>query len=290
MTALNTIISKAKANPKHIVLPEGHDPRVVEAAIQATQDGIAEITLIGASPMQGINVMPSESDVLQQANKLVASGKAHGSIAGASVASAAVIRSALDIIGVDRRYKSVSSCFIMQLNCGRPVLFSDCALVIDPNPRKLASIAIAAANAARELLQLNPNVAMLSFATHDSAEHKHVDKVRHAMERVISKRPDLNIDGPLQFDAAFDAEVGASKAPASAVAGAANVFIFPDLNSGNIGYKIAERLGGAKAIGPILQGLASPANDLSRGCSADDVFNMIAVTVLQAQALESGTS
>jgi phosphate acetyltransferase len=167
-----------------------------------------------------------------------------------------------------------------------PMVYSDCGLVIDPNEEELASIAEMAAQSCKDLLQTEPRIAMLSFSTKGSARHSMVSKVVTATKIVQSKNPDIKIDGELQFDAAISPQIASSKAEKSTIAGNANVMIFPNLDAGNIAYKISQRLGGAEAIGPILQGLAKPANDLSRGCSATDVTQMIAVTILQANRLQ----
>ena len=167
----------------------------------------------------------------------------------------------------------------------RPMVFSDCGLVINPDADELASIAVMAAQSCKDLLQIEPNVAMLSFSTKGSAIHPKVSKVVKATKIVKSRNPEIKIDGELQFDAAISPEIAELKAKGSSTAGNANVMIFPNLDAGNIGYKITQRLAGAEAIGPILQGLAKPANDLSRGCNASDVAQMIAVTILQANRL-----
>lgn len=224
------------------------------------------------------------------ANLLVDLGYAHGSVAGAVNNTADVVRSAIQVIGVSPKAKLVSSFFLMimcqpfhQLKGG--IIFSDCELVIEPNAEELADIAMAAARNAQTLLGQEPKVAMLSFSTNGSAKHSAVDKVVHASNIVKAAMPDLAIDADVQLDAAIVADIAEKKGPNSKVKGQSNVLIFPNLEAGNIGYKLPERMAQASAIGPLLQGLAKPANDLSRGCSANDIFLVIAVTVVQAQAL-----
>lgn len=224
---------------------------------------------------------------------LVETGQADGTVGGAVATTAETVRAALQVIGPAPGCKTVSSFFLMVLPArdGQPergVVFSDCGLVVDPGPAALAEIAIEAARSYEGLMGEAARVAMLSFATRGSAKHPAADKVVAALAEVRHRAPDLSVDGELQFDAAFDPEVGAKKAPGSAVAGQANVFVFPNLDAGNIGYKIAQRIGGAVALGPVLQGLARPANDLSRGCTAEDIVLVTAITVLQAGAGKAG--
>lgn len=330
MKALNQIIQNAKDDPKSIVLAEGDDPRILTAAVRATQEGIARVTVLGDQDsidktaaehdldLSGIHCIDPACSEQQEAyaqalvelrghkgmtlelaraqvrnplcyaNMMVARGDAHGSVAGAVYTTADVVRTAIQLIGVKASAKLVSSFFLMMLcepfhNLKGGIIFSDCGLVVDPNVEQLADIAMAAADSAKIMLGEDPRVAMLSFSTSGSAHHPMVDKVVEATQQVKRQRPELAIDGDVQLDAAIVEQIAGRKVADSQVKGKANVLVFPNLEAGNIGYKMAERIGGAKAIGPLLQGLAKPANDLSRGCSADDVFNVIAVTVAQAQ-------
>jgi len=220
---------------------------------------------------------------------MVRNGHADGTVGGAVATTSDTVRAALQIIGKAKSAPLVSSFFLMVLPENHPsgrdaMVFGDSGLVIDPDAQELAAIAAASAASYTQLLGDTPKVALLSFSTMGSARHAAVTKVTEAAALLKEQHPDLASDGELQFDAAFVPDVGASKAPNSATAGQANVMIFPNLDAGNIGYKIAQRIGGCDAIGPVLQGLAKPANDLSRGCVASDVTNMIAVTALQAAA------
>ncbi len=226
---------------------------------------------------------------LVYAAMLVREGHADGTVGGAVATTSDVVRAAIQVIGKASGASMVSSFFLMYppkeaTTHARAMLYSDCGLVIDPSVEELSAIASASAASCWALMREEPKIAMLSFSTRGSARHPKVDKVTEALAHLRAAHPDLQVDGELQFDAAFVPSVGSSKAPDSDVAGQANVMIFPNLDAGNIGYKITQRLGGYAAIGPILQGLARPANDLSRGCVADDVTQMIAVTVLQALA------
>ena len=323
---LHDLHDRARAARHHVVLPEGTDPRVREAAGRAVAEGLARVTLLapeGTALPDGVTLRdpakvdtdamaaaymearakrhptPEEAakavaDPLVHAALMVRMGLADGTIGGAVATTSDTVRAALQMIGTAAHAPLVSSFFLMVLPEGHPtrpgagLIFSDCGLVIDPDAEQLSAIAHQAAASARALLNGEPRVAMLSFSTKGSAHHMHVNKVTEALE-IARANATFAIDGELQFDAAFDAGVGKSKAPGSDVAGQANVLIFPNLDAGNIGYKIAQRIGGATAIGPVLQGLAKPANDLSRGCTADDILDMIAVTSAQIDALKEQT-
>ncbi len=233
---------------------------------------------------KGVTIEQARSTVQQDlffAAMMVKENMADGSVAGSASATADVMRAGIQCIGMPEGISIVSSFFLM-LFPDKNYSFADCAVVPDPDEKQLADIAISTADNHRKLTGEEPFVAMLSFSTKGSAMHKAVDRVLKATEIIRQKRPDLNVDGELQFDAAVIESIGKKKAPGSNVAGKANVLIFPDLNSGNICYKIAQRWGKAEAVGPMVQGLKKPFFDLSRGCSVDDIANTAAIAALMS--------
>ena len=343
MAFVDELLQKSKAANKTIVLCEGEDKRVVDAASKIVKEGIAKIILIGSdadikssgstADLSGVTVIDPATDanadkyaeLLFKAREgkinkktgqpeyadvaaakaailkdhtmygalILKAGDADGFVSGACHSTANTLRPGLQVIKTAPGYKTVSSCFIMVApECGNKyvpegvAVFGDCAINIEPSAEELSDIAIASAETAKKIAGIEPRVAMLSFSTkgsgNDDKFFQSVPKMQEATKLAKEKAPDLALDGEFQFDAAVAPEVGQIKAPDSKVAGHANTFIFPNINAGNIGYKICERMGGWMAIGPICQGFAKPLNDLSRGCSVEDIVATVAVTALQA--------
>lgn len=238
----------------------------------------------GVTPEQSAETMKNE---VYFATMMVHKGLADGLVSGAIHSTGDTIRPALQIIKTKPGIKSVSSSFVMlvpdcKMGSNGMFVFGDCAVNIDPTASELAEIAISSAETAKVLCDMEPKVAMLSFSTYGSAKHQYVDKVTEAVKIIKASAPDLKVDGDIQADAAIVASVGKTKCPESKIAGEANVLVFPDLQSGNIGYKLVQRLAKAEAVGPFLQGIAKPVNDLSRGCSVEDIVNVVAITAVQA--------
>jgi phosphate acetyltransferase len=263
---------------KKIVFPEGDDPRVRAAAARLKEERLVEpILLDGAS-----------SSLLYLAAQMVAAGEADGAVGGAVYTTAETVRVALHCIGPRPGVRIVSGVFfvcVQDLAFGHDgvLAFADCAMVVEPSALEVAEIAIATAHSTLTIIGAEPKVALLSFSTKGSSNHPRAEKMIEALRILRERAPGLDADGELQADAALAASVAASKCPGSTVAGHANTLIFPDLASANIAYKLVERLGGAAAFGPFLQGLAKPVNDLSRGCSADDIYGVAIVTALQSE-------
>jgi phosphate acetyltransferase len=322
MSILQDIQTRAAALQRHIVLPEGDDPRTVAAARLIRDGNIARFTLLGnearilelaageelqLSTREVIDPGRSEwSDefahmlfnrrrnkgmTLEQAQELVqdplyfgalmvATDRADGGVAGAVNTTPAVIRAGLYCLGMKEGLDVVSSSFLMVLPDGRGFTYSDCGVVPDPDAAQLPSICRAACDTHIALTQTEPRAAFLSFSTHGSADHPLVDKMRDAVRLTRKRFPELTIDGELQFDAAVVPAIARSKAPDGILQGQANVFIFPDLNAGNIAYKITQRLAGADALGPLIQGLRKPFLDLSRGAVPQDIMNVTAIAAL----------
>jgi phosphate acetyltransferase len=314
----------AQSKKRTIVLPEGEEERVIQAAAFLKKENLVTPILLGnpdkinklgtalkvnlkdvqlIEPLKSEhypawaesyyqmrkhkNVTPAQAEAALQ-NPLffgafmIHHGLADGAVAGSINTTGDVLRAGIQIVGLAEGVNVVSSCFIMVLKDGKILTFADCAVIPDPDPEQLCSIAISSARTHQRLVEQEPCVAMLSFSTKGSAQHAHVDKVIKATNLLKEKMPQLKVDGELQFDAAYVESVGQRKAPGSPVAGKANVCIFPDLDAGNIGYKITQRLAGAEAIGPIIQGLKKPFNDLSRGCSVDDIINVACICAIIA--------
>ena len=301
-----------------VVLADGDDPRARAAARRLAETGITPVLVTSEGGIDGDAIEcldprePGEavaavvaeavdrqaskrglseaeraalaSDPLMIGVAAVRAGRAHGCVAGATRASADVARAAIRVVGMASGRSTLSSSFIMAMPDGRVFAYGDCAVVPEPDAVQLADIAIATAETFATLVGERPVVALLSFSTKGSADHSSLDVVREAVDRVRVIRPDLDIDGELQFDAAIVPNIAQAKAPGSPAAGRSNVFIFPNLAAANIAYKITERLAGAEAFGPLFQGLDRPINDLSRGCNAKDIYSISAITAAQAVA------
>ena len=305
MRMIEKIKAKARANVKRIVLPEGDEPRTIEAAETIRHEGIAEPILFARTKADEYAAALYElrkakglteeaaaklvADPMYYGMMMVKQGDADGLVSGAIHSTGDMLRPALQIVKTRPGMKLVSSSFLMEcpdrsLGEDGLLVYADCVVNPCPNAEELAHIAIASAETARTLCGIaEPRVALLSFSTKGSAKHELVDKVRQATEIARSLAPGLLLDGELQFDAALVPEVAALKAKGSPIGGHANVFVFPDLQAGNIGYKITQRVGKAECFA-VLQGLARPCNDLSRGCSPDDIVNTVAATAVQAMA------
>ncbi|MEX0724565.1 MAG: phosphate acetyltransferase [Gracilimonas sp.] len=314
MDIIQEIRGKAKSNKKRIVLPRSSDPRVVEAARMLIELELAEPVLI---KNEGVSELPKDLPVIDPVSDerlkkyalsfyerrkhkgiteaeaievvrdplffgaaMVAAGDADGCVAGSVSTTGDVLRAAIQTIGLKTGSNVVSSIFLMSFDDGRVFTYGDCAVVPYPNSEQLATIAMDSARTHQKVTGEGPKVAMLSFSTKGSAEHERIQLVRDALEIMNNHNLDFPVDGELQFDASIIPEIAKRKAPKSEVAGQANVFIFPNLDAGNIAYKITERLAGATATGPIIQGLAKPMMDLSRGCTSQDIVNTACVCAL----------
>ena len=322
---LDKMKAAAKADVKTVVLPEGEDPRTIEAAKKIIAEGLAKLVILGdpatidvpgatvIDPANGpkheeyaqkfAELRAKKGVTLEQARAqmddatyygtmMVKMGDADGLVSGACHSTANTLRPALQILKTAPGTKLVSAFFVMctqtpQYGENGVLVFADCGLNIDPTAEELSEIAIASANSLKALVgDVEPHVAMLSYSTMGSAGGATAEKVQEATRIAKEKAPELSLDGDLQLDAALEASVGKLKAPESTVPGKANVLVFPNLEAGNIGYKLVQRFGRAEAYGPILQGIAKPVNDLSRGCSADDIVGVVAITAVQAQMSE----
>jgi len=311
-SVVNKLRERAKKNPKVIVFPEAEDERIVEAVERIQEEGIAKPLLLTQDNLEperqeefanlfferkqikGVTFEEARElmeNPLYYAAMMARYGYADGFVAGAKYNTSSVIRTALNCLEMDKEVRIVSSCFIMAVpNCeyGEEGVFvyADCGVIPYPTSEQLANIAISSARFARDVLEITPRVALLSFSTKGSAEGRWVDKIREAVEIANKKNSDFLIDGELQGDSALVPEIASRKLGESKVAGKANVLIFPNLDAGNICYKLTQRLAKARAIGPIVIGTKQPCSDLSRGCDVEDVIDCTAVSVIRAQKRE----
>jgi len=309
MDIIARIREKAKTKLKTIALPEIEDRRVQEAAKIIEKEGIAKVLLFGRGMLEkvkqegyarkyyelrklkGISLDDARKtleDPLYYAAMMTRSGEIDGFVAGASHTTPDVAKAAIQCLGTDEKVNVASSCFIMSVpDCpygeGGAFIFGDCGIVPEPNPRQLASIAISNAELAHKVLGITPKVALLSYSTKGSAKGRAIDKVLEALTLTRQMQPGLLIDGELQVDAAIVPEVAEIKSPDSLLKGRANVLIFPNLEAGNIAYKLVQRLAKARALGPLIVGLKKPCSDLSRGCSVEDIVDCVAVIAIRAQ-------
>ena len=299
MGFIDEIKARAKADKKTIVLPETEDERTYKAAEAVLKEGIADLILVGSKEeveknkgsydISGAVIVDPATDERTEGYIAKLVEDADGMVSGACHSTADTLRPCLQILKTKPGTKLVSAFFLMvvpdcDMGANGTFIFADSGLEQNPDPEKLANIAISSADSFQALTGKEPIVAMLSHSTKGSAKHADVDKVVEATKLAKELAPELKLDGELQLDAAIVPSVGASKAPGSEVAGHANVLVFPDLDAGNIGYKLVQRLAKAEAYGPLTQGIAAPVNDLSRGCSAEDIVGVVAITSVQAQA------
>ncbi|HAJ56746.1 MAG TPA: phosphate acetyltransferase [Candidatus Omnitrophica bacterium] len=314
MDVIKQIREQAKSQSKTIVLPEGHDVRVKRAAEFLRKEGIVDVVLLEKDRLdpkrideftelyfqlrqhKGISkdeAYQAASDPVFYGALMVREGQADGFVAGAATTTSDVARAALYCLGIDRRIATIASCFIMIIpNCpyGEKgvFIFADCGIVPDPTTRQLAQIALASAELGSKVLKIAPRIGMLSYSTKGSASGRFVERIREATAMLHEMEPELLVDGELQVDAAIVPEVARIKNPDSPIQGNANILIFPNLEAGNISYKLVERLSGGRALGPLLLGLVKPCSDLSRGCSWEDVVDCTAVTAIRAQYESQG--
>ncbi len=306
LKAANTILKENIAN----LILMGNQEEITKKALENQLDFISRATIINPKSYEkkeyyadmlvelrkkkGLTkeeALKLVEDPLYLSTLLIKDGQADGEVAGAANATGNVLRPAFQVVKTLPGISVVSGAFIMVFkDCeyakDNILVFADCAVHPDPDAHQLAQIAVSTANTARSIAGIEPNVALLSFSTKGSAKHEMVDKVVEATKIAKEMAPGINIDGELQADAALVADIGTRKAPGSSVAGKANVLVFPSLETGNIAYKLVQRLAGAEAVGPVLQGMAAPINDLSRGCSSEDIVNLVAITVNQAEGMK----